>query len=319
MLAPTIHVSTMICTRPFNSENDILFVLLYSNHPLVMKKILVPTDFSDNAFIAARYAAEMAIKYHYHLHIIHFYTALSSTFEEDDIVEDLKHPDLLKADITIEKWANKLQSEYPDLSLSYKNERGLLEEGLTKEATSDDYIAIAMGTTGASAKKNIFWGSNTSLIVARSPIPVLVVPNIENIGTDIQNIGLLTNFKQEELTTLQEFVHIFKQEVEVSLIHVYKENENLLSVNNRLDTWSFNVGEFSAVRHTHKRIAPTLKDDKDQDTIPEVISKLIDAENIDIILVSKTRKTFFKRLFTSSISKAMTLRLQKPAFFGKTT
>lgn len=283
-----------------------------------MKKILVPTDFSENAFLAAKYAAEIAKKYNYSLHIIHFYTAVSSGFDENELGEEREQPDVLKADLTIKEWVGKLQVQYPDIPVSYHNDRGLLEEALPKEAKREDYIAIAMGTTGASANKNIFWGSNTALIVAKSPIPVIVIPKIEHITTEIKKVGLLTNFKQEELTTLQEFVHIFKQEIDVALIHVYKESESVTSVNNRLDSWRFNVDEFSAVRQTSKLIAPTLKEDKDQDTIAEVIGKLIDLQEVDIILVSKTRKTFFERLFKSSVSKAMTLKLQKPAFFGKT-
>lgn len=281
-------------------------------------KILVPTDFSENAFLAARYAAEIAKKYHYGLHIIHFYTAISSGFEESELNEEQEQPDVLKADFTIKEWVGKLQAEYPGLPLSYHNQRGLLEEALLKEAKREGYIAIAMGTTGMSADKNIFWGSNTALIVAKSPIPVIVIPNIAYTTPTIKKVGLLTNFKQEELATLQEFVHIFKQEVDVALIHVYKENEDLTSVNNRLDSWSFNVDEFSAVRQTSTLIAPTVKEDKNQDTIPEVIRKLIDAHSLDIILISKSRKTFFERLFIPSVSKAMTLQLQKPAFFGKT-
>lgn len=283
-----------------------------------MKKILVPTDFSENAFLAARYAAEIAKMHHYSLHIVHFYTAVSSGFDEDDLKGEQEQPGLLKADITMKEWVHKLRLQYPDVLISFHNDRGLLLEALPKEAKREVYVAIAMGTTGASANKNIFWGSNTALIVAKSPIPVIVIPNLEYSPPRINKAGLLTNFKQEELATLQEFVHIFKQEVEVALIHVYKENENVASVTNRLDTWSFNVDEFAAVRQTSKLIAPTLKDDNNQDSIPEVITKLIDAENIDIILVSKTRKTFFERLFTPSVSKAMTLRLQKPAFFSKT-
>lgn len=281
-------------------------------------KILVPTDFSENAFLAAQYAAEIAKKHHYSLHIVHFYTAVSSGFDENELEDLREQSDVLKADLTIKEWVSRLQAQYPDISISYHNDRGLLDEALPKEAKRADYVAIAMGTTGASANKNIFWGSNTALIVAKSPIPVIVIPNIPQIRTEIKKVGLLTNFKQEELTTLQEFVHIFKQEIDVALIHVYKESESMTSVTNRLDSWGFNVDEFSAVRQTSKLIAPTVKEDKDQDTIPEVISKLIDDHDVDIILISKTRKTFFERLFTSSVSRAMTLKLQKPAFFGKT-
>src|SRR5690606_18790333 len=122
---------------------------------------------------------------HYGLHIIHYYTAVSSSFDENEPATD-EQPNLLKADITIKEWAQRLQSAYPDVTLSYQDERGLLEEALPKEAKKEDYVAIAMGTTGASANKNIFWGSNTALIVAKSPSPVLVIPNIPQASNEIK-------------------------------------------------------------------------------------------------------------------------------------
>lgn len=283
-----------------------------------MKKILVPTDFSENALLAAHYAAELARDHRYSLHIMHCYTSESSSFDENEQGEDLTQANILKADLTIKEWVDQLQSLYPGVLISYHNERRLLEEAVPMEAKNGDYVAIVMGTTGVSASKNVFWGSNTALIVAKSPVPVLVIPNSPLATTQMKKVGLLTNFKQEELTTLQEFVHIFKQDIDVALMHVYKSNENVDSVNNKLDSWGFNVQEFSAVRQTSKLIAPIVKEDKDQDTVPEVIGKLVDDDDVDIILVSKTRKTFFERLFTSSVSKAVTLTLHKPAFFGKT-
>lgn len=282
-----------------------------------MKKLLVPTDFSDNAFLAAQYAAELCIKQQYSLHILHCYTAISSGFDESELTEETEQSDVLKADLTIKEWVERLKVQYPGLLISFHNERGLLGEVLPKEAAREGYAAIVMGTTGTTGDKNIFWGSNTALIVAKSPIPVIAVPN-KPFQSGIQKAGLLTNYNQEELLTLHEFVHIFKETIDLSLIHVYKDGEAETSVNNRLDSWLFNIQEFSAVRHIDKLIAPIVKDDKELDSIPEVVAQLIEENNIDIILISKSRKTFFERLFTSSISKAMALELQKPAFFGKT-
>ncbi|TDS16220.1 universal stress protein [Sphingobacterium paludis] len=282
-----------------------------------MKKLLVPTDFSDNAFLAAQYAAELCQKQKYSLHLIHFYTATSSAFDDAEQQADADESDLLKADITIKDWADRLEALYPGLLISFHNERGLLDEGLPKEAAREGYAAIVMGTTGVTADKNIFWGSNTALITAKAPIPVIAVPN-RPIEHTVNKVGLLTNFNQEELLTLHEFTHIFKDSIDLSLIHVYKESDSEASISARLDSWLFNIREFSAVRHIDKLIAPIVKDDKDLDTIPEVVAQLIEENQLDIILISKSRKTFFERLFTPSVSKAITLALQKPAFFGKT-
>ena len=282
-----------------------------------MKKLLVPTDFSDNAFLAATYAATICKKQNYSLHLVHYYTATSSGFEENDINALTADPGLLKADLTIKEWTHKLQSEFPGIDISYHNERGLLQEALSKEAKKEGYLAIVMGTTGATGAKNIFWGSNTAIITMRSPIPVIAVPN-KPFHTDINKVGLLTNLKQEELITLQEFLHTIKGDIDLALIHAHKEEESLTSIQEKLELWLVNIEPFNAVRNVNYLTAPIVKDDKNLDTVPEVISKIISDNAIDLILITKSRKTFFERLFTTSVSKAMTLDLQKPAFFGKT-
>jgi len=280
-------------------------------------KILVPTDFSENALAAAKYAATICVKNHYNLHLLHCYTAFSAGFSEADATQETDDSTVLKADILIKEWVCKLQEAFPTLLISFQNERGLLEETVPREAKRSDYIAIVMGTTGASAKKNVFWGSNTALIMAKSPIPIIAVP-AKKVETTPQKVGLLTNFKQEELVTLKEFLHIFKTQVDLTLIHVHKETDDPIDLQNKLDSWRFNVQEFTGMAHIHEIVKPIIKEDKNLDTVPEVITQIIDNNNIDMILVSKSRKTFFQRLFTSSVSKAMVLELHTAAFFGKT-
>ncbi|MGO1243265.1 universal stress protein [Sphingobacterium sp. JB170] len=282
-----------------------------------MKKLLVPTDFSENAFLAAKYAATICKTQGYSLHLVHYYTATSSGFDESEMAVLNEDSNLLKADITIKDWTQRLQAEFPTVNITYHNERGLLVEALAQEAKKDNYAAIVMGTTGATGAKNIFWGSNTAIITAKSPIPVIAVPN-KPVHTAINRVGLLTNLKQEELITLQEFLHCIKGDIDLTLIHAHKEQESVNSLEEKLALWLTNIEPFNAVRNVNILTAPIVREDKNLDDIPEVISKIIADNAIDLILITKSRKTFFERLFTTSVSKAMTLDLQKPAFFGKT-
>lgn len=280
-----------------------------------MKKLLVPTDFSNNAYHAADYAAQLAIKQQYGVHILHCYTALSSGFSDTENIDEDSHT--LKADITMKEWVEKLQNTYPTLAISYSNERGLLEEVIPQQAEQGHYEAIVMGTTGASVDKNIFWGSNTALVIGKATIPVIAIPNIA-VTTNSDKVGLLTNFKPEELLTLQEFLQLYNKTIDLELIHIYDEHEDVDEVKAKLEAWIFNIRKFNHIEKIGYVISPTVKDDRDLDTIPEVIAKLVDVANIETILVSKSRKSFFQRLFTPSISKAMALDLQTPAFFSKT-
>lgn len=282
-----------------------------------MKKILVPTDFSDNAYRAAEYAARMGVEQQYNLHILHCYTATSSSFSASECDESEKESMTLKADITMKELLEKLQKEFPNLLISYSNERGLLEEVIPQEAAKKDYAVIVMGTTGSSANKNVFWGSNTAQIIAKTSIPVIAIPE-DSASMKSNKIGLLTNFQAEELITLQEFMQIFNTQIDLDLIHIYGENDNLETVKDKLNAWSFNIRKFNNIQKIGYVMSPVVKSQSDLDSIPEVITQLVDKANIDMILVSKSRKSFFKRLFGSSVSKAMALDLHKPAFFSKT-
>lgn len=282
-----------------------------------MKKILVPTDFSDNAYRAAEYAAKMGVEQHYSLHLLHCYTARSENFGASEANATDEDPLLFKADITIKQWVEKLQKEYPTLLISFSNERGLIEEFIPQEAAKSEYAVIVMGTTGTSAKKNVFWGSNTAQIIAKTTKPVIAIPD-NPISTNNNKIGLLTNFQAEELITLQEFMQVFNTNIDLDLIHIYAENDNIEEVKENLNAWSFNIRKFNNIQKIGYVISPTVKTQSDLDSIPEVITQLVDKANIDMILVSKSRKSFFKRLFRSSVSKAMALDLNKPTFFSKT-
>lgn len=282
-----------------------------------MKKILVPTDFSPNALCAAHYAAKLAQEHNYGLHIFHCYTALSSTFEEESLAQEFKDSSILKADLTIVEFVTKIQTEFPALEITYENTRGLLAEVLPREAKKEGYACIIMGTTGSSAEKNSFWGSNTTKISSNSPIPIFAIPQ-QTTTYSHQKVGLLTNFKQEELISLKEYMHISGGIAELLLMHVYKETQSLSEIMEELETWKFNIQEFTNIQKIDYLIAPINKEDKNLDTIPEVISNLIEEHDLALIVVSKSRKSFFKRLFKNSVSTALTLKLEIPAFFGKT-
>lgn len=281
-----------------------------------MKKIIVPTDFSENAMLAAKYAADLCLKQGYGLHIVHYYTASSSRFAADEIDGNVESQELLKADLTIVEWIDSLKQDYPTLQISHKNSRGLIHEKLLQEAKKEEYIAIVIGSVGSSAKKNVFWGSNAVIISSKSVLPVIVIPQKQE-SNEVKNVGLLTNFKEEELLTLKEFASIFDSKINLNLLHVYKDADELRSVNGKLESWIHDIEQLPYVDQARILTAPIDKMDKNSDSTPEVIRQLVDSNNLDLILVSKSRKTFFQRLFSTSVSKAMALNLEKPAFFGK--
>ncbi|WP_149525280.1 universal stress protein [Sphingobacterium hotanense] len=274
--------------------------------------IIVPTDFSKNSEFAALYACELATKRNAGIMLLHCYTTSSVG---DSIDDDLTDP-ILKADLLIAELKDKLVDQFPAVDFYIECSRALIVDKLAEMSNSGMFDLIIMGASGASKAKSVYWGSTTMAVAAKSSIPVVVVPN-EEYHFESNHIALLTNFKHEELDTLTEYLRLVDETKSLSLIHVYKASQKRENVLDTLNNWAYNIKEMTQVDQVSSYAEPIQKDDDELDTVSEVVEKLIQDINPDVILVTPSRKTFFERLFTSSVSKAIALEINKPAFFDK--
>ena len=274
--------------------------------------IIVPTDFSENSEFAADYACQIANDNGQNLHLLHCYT--STSVGKDDN-ENSDNP-LLLADQKIQELQTQLIKKYPELHISIECSRSLIIDKLTELSQSGKYALIVMGASGASQSKPIYWGSTTVAVASKSEVPVMVIPN-QTHTFNINHAALLTNFKSEELDTLKEFQDIIGVPEELTLIHVFKGSQKLDNIKDDLNSWVYNIREMSAISTVNTIAEPINKEDIELDSVPEVVSKIINDVNPQIILITPSRKTFFERLFKNSVSKAIALELSKPAFFDK--
>lgn len=279
----------------------------------MIKKIIVPTDFSDNALTATKYACKLAVQNNYAIHLFHCYTSNSALFEEEKENNETNIP-LLKADVLILELKESLQKEYPLLRFETTCTSGLIAEVLPTIAVAPQYALIVMGTTGTGKGKSIVWGSNTSSITTRAKVPVIAIPN----NTDsfaLQNVGMLTNFKAEELDTLKEYLTLVAPIGNLDIIHVFRDSKDASEIEQHLDTWSFNIKNLDGTENVRSLAQPIHIQDENLDSIPEVINHIIKENNYDMLVVTKTRKSFFERLFRTSVSKEIVLDLERPTFF----
>lgn len=271
----------------------------------MQKRIIVPTDFSENAYQAALYACQIATQNDFVVHLFHCYTSKTAI---DD--QELNIP---KGDVLIQKLSINLKSQFTDISISTECVSRLLNDVLPEYAIEPHYSLIVMGTKGNTKNSLIIWGSNTSYITSKAKIPVIAVPEVTStFKTD--KVAILTNFKAEEIETLNEFVKNVNAIQTLDIIHIYKENKKTSDIEQQLKDWSFNIEQLSAIEKVNIIARPIQSQNEDLDTIPEVINAIISENDYDIVLVTKKRKTFFERIISTSVSKQITLTLQKPTF-----
>lgn len=276
-------------------------------------KILVPIDFSDNAHSAVQFAIDVAKKRGFDIHLYHNYTVSSSTFDDENSDSSDEN---FKADVLMSDLIDKLKTSNPSINFTSKCERGIITESLLKETKNPGYAAVVMGTKGKTDDTSVIVGSTTYAVSQKSNIPVIAIP-FNYQPKDINKIGLLSNFKYAELDTLNEFIKVFGSDFKVQIIHVHYHPESEADIANKLEIWKYQIKKHTEITDVDIEVDSIQTDVEELDTIPEVINEIIKDEKIDVVLITKTRRSFFERLFKKSVAKQIIHHPIIPTFFSK--
>ncbi|MTG96732.1 MULTISPECIES: universal stress protein [Myroides] len=140
-----------------------------------MKKILVPTDFSNQAYNATKAAAIIARKMNAEIILLHILDLPQQG--SDSINKGTPATEVMffkkAADAKLEELAHDPIFNGITISSSLILDRTSL--GVTKSAENNKVNLIVMGSHGVSGVKEYFVGSNTEKVVRTSNIPVLVI------------------------------------------------------------------------------------------------------------------------------------------------
>ncbi|GAB4143495.1 MAG: universal stress protein [Planctomycetaceae bacterium] len=142
-----------------------------------LKRILVPTDFSEHSANALKYGCALAEKFSSELHLLHVLQDLVAMVPEPglafpppgDYIEELK--------TSAENALNKLPD--PEWSLSAEVVRDTRQGPpfleIVRYAKEKDVDLIVMGTHGRSGLSHMLMGSVAEKVVRKAPCPVLTV------------------------------------------------------------------------------------------------------------------------------------------------
>ena len=139
-----------------------------------MKRILVPTDFSNDALKAVTYAAEIAQKSGATIFLLH-------------VIEPAINMAKMQSDSSGEKVVKERSAEMSgtlkSLAKIYSGVKviphllgGAVITSIIDFAEKENIDLIIMGTKGASGIKKLLIGSNTAGAISKTKIPVLTVP-----------------------------------------------------------------------------------------------------------------------------------------------
>lgn len=258
-----------------------------------MKHILVPTDFSDNAWNAIKYGIKLYQKtrctfYLVHVNPIPTYSGAGTSVRTAS--EDFRQNILKESKLELQNLIGRIEKEFPDKTKHTFVPIALydyLVDAVKREAGNKNIDLIIMGTKGATGLKKATIGSNTGDVITKVKYPLLAIPeDAEYI--DVREIAFTTDyqisFDIKVLDTLIEMATMNKAELRI--LHISKKGEKLSEEqqNNKnfLDDYLVDVD------HSFHSLTGT--------SLETAVQCFTESRDIDMIAMVAKNLNFFQRI-----------------------
>ncbi len=268
-----------------------------------MKRLLVPTDFSENAYKALVYACDLAKKTNVEVILLNSFQAPSSTANVMINFIDILEKDSKK---DLEKLATQIRLEYPNIKFITFSAYGTLTEAIKRAENKFEIDLIVMGTAGASNVSSKIFGSNTTDVLKKADLPVLVVPIAAGFKP-WKNITFATNLLEDKNDCPFEPLK--------KITSIADSNLNLLTVVDK--DVVINLSEIE------DRITPKLKGTNftitivENQSVVDGILNFINETPTDLLVMIRKNYGFIEKLFHTSVTKKVALSSNKPILLYK--
>tara|TARA_R110002073_G_scaffold13377_2_gene57134 strand:- start:2661 stop:3503 length:843 start_codon:yes stop_codon:yes gene_type:complete len=272
-----------------------------------MKKILLPTDFSDNSWNAIKYALQLFKDQECNFVLLNTYTPIIYQFEYlQSSAAQFGPVDTLKE--SSQKGLDELQE---NILSEFNNPKHVFTKissfnSLTTEIddlyTNNIMDIIVMGTKGASGVTGVLFGSNTIHVIKNAKCPVMAIPSDFSFETP-HEILFPTDYEIEyQAKHLKPIIEIAQNHISrVNIMHVYTSND--LTEAQQINK--------SILETSIKNVAHLFHDIKNQN-VPEAITNFQLKARINLLVMINNKHSFFENLFFKSTIKQIGFHLNIP-------
>ncbi|MEX2597465.1 MAG: universal stress protein [Salibacteraceae bacterium] len=264
-----------------------------------MLTILVPTDFSESARNAFRYALSLFGSEHHYI-LFNAYVEPSSNVTSMVSLRDILHES--SVDGLNEERAEMLAA-HPDLKITTETQYGNPAANIIRYTQINDADVVVMGTEGASGLKKFMLGSVASEVLHKAHAPVIVTPlNYKFVPP--KNLLYTADLLDEEDVRLSD---AFKE-----LLDRYSSKITILTVNKPGKEIDENMAEKGFGLHM---ILENYQHDFDTVVSKDIESAIIDYahdNDIHMLITTPRQHSWINQLFKPSVSKELAEHLDIP-------
>lgn len=262
-----------------------------------MKKLLFPTDFSPAAENAFVYALAMASKINAKIIVLHAYRQDEDS-EEDAALNSLDG--VKQAAARLRKTAETHQLDHVELHFVLVEQDTI--PAIVHTAKAEQADMVIMGTKGSTGLKEIFLGSVTSGVLGKIDTVLLAVPEGAKFKGEIGRIMYTVEYRDDEregLLRVIEFAKLFH--AEIHCIHFDLSFTDMLS--GIMTRWK---GDVSSA-YSRIRFDTVISTD-----IAVSANDYCIEQQIDVAAMLPRRMNFFRKFFSTSVSKRLVNHLKIP-------
>jgi nucleotide-binding universal stress UspA family protein len=272
-----------------------------------MQQILIPTDFSENAWNATLYALgffkSKCITFHF-LHVdISLKVEPDNTLHYSGLSINKGISDETKTEMQL--WIKKLEDCQKNSNYTFKNtiNQGPFINSIRKYIQKNNIQLMVMGTKGASGLKEMTIGSKTGEVIKKIKCPILIIPEEARFKAPL-HIGFPTDFnmlyKHRIMKTLLDITNVYQSSIKILRVAQTKQPLDNFQNNNR-DLLKYQIG---SIPHSFHLI--------ENPYLENALQSFVTTMHIDMIAMIAKNLNFFQRILFKPQLATISYHIQIP-------
>ncbi len=250
-----------------------------------MKRILFPTDLTDKPRKALDYAQYLSINTGSELLLFH---ASMDKEEYEQSVSELKA-------LTLELEQSEVRGA-KTIRYDYMSQQGLPVDQLVEAMEKSKSKMLVMATSGSNRDtfQGLYLKSNTSAVLEKLQKPVLFFPidsKVDKISRALVCVDVM-KYSKEIILQFYDFSKLFNAKIEF----VYSNSSDRIEIREAIERFKYFL---------NKEMPSAVLTVKEEISLEEAVNELIKADSIDLLVMTKYKKSFWEKWLVKSSTQSM--------------
>lgn len=272
-----------------------------------MKKIILPTDFSDNSWNAIKYALNYFKADSCQFYLLNTYTPVIYHVEYMEVgTAQFGLIDAMKetSKTGLKNIKKKIDKEFknPKHSFTEISSFNTLTAEISEQTSDNDVDYVVMGTKGATGALEVLFGSNTMHVIKNAKCPVLAIPSNFTFEKPLEVLFPSDYEIEFQKKHIQPILHV---------ANTYHSRVNIMNASFGYELSEYQESNKKKLEDLFKKTAYVFHSVSNE-TVEDAIANFQLKNKINLLVMINNKHSFFENLFFRSTIKHIGFNLNIP-------